>query len=289
MPFDLPNARAAIDSLNLIAGQFSTGAPSFCLDAFFLSQRGHADRRIDAPCSTMFNRSAGGVAVKRRAFWTTHISGICTLGERLLIRQALVTATLALVIACGLSVRQAQADYLVTLQQVGPNVVATGSGSIDLSGLSFQGNVLGNAGLLLPNEATVLVGSGNLDFYTGFSGPSSFGSAGQTNANSNSGSLVGISGKALDLFVPSGYTSNTLLSPSTSTYNNATFGSLGITPGTYVWTWGAFAPTQKFTLDAVPEPSSLSLLALGVILLSAKLRALRPAPQRASARASRGW
>jgi hypothetical protein len=216
--------------------------------------------------------------MKRRVFWTTHRLRICALGERLLIRQALGTATLVIVITCGFSVRQAQADYLVTLQQVGPNVVATGSGSIDLSGLSSLGNVLGNVGLLLPNEASVLVGSGNLDYYTGFSGPSSFGSAGQTNANSNSGSLVGISGGALDLFVPAGYTSNTPLSPSTSTYDNATFSSLGVTPGTYVWTWGAFAPTQKFTLDVVPEPSSVSLLALGVILLSAKLRALRHSP-----------
>jgi hypothetical protein len=217
------------------------------------------------------------------------MKGMNQMKGRFLVQHTLVTATLAIVFACGLSVRQAQADYLVTLQQVGSNVVATGSGSIDLSGLTFQGNVLGNAGLLLPNEATVLVGSGGNDLYTGFSGPSSFGSAGQTNANSNSGSSVGISGKALDLFVPAGYTSNTPLSPSTSTYDNATLSSLGVTPGTYVWTWGAFAPTQKFTLDVVPEPSSLLLLALGVILLGAKLRALRQAPPRASARAGRGW
>jgi len=31
----------------------------------------------------------------------------------------------------------AQAGYIVTLKQVGPNVVATGSGAIDLTGLSF--------------------------------------------------------------------------------------------------------------------------------------------------------
>jgi hypothetical protein len=182
----------------------------------------------------------------------------------------LVAATLAIVIVCGLSVRPAQADYLVTLQQVGPNVVATGSGSIDLSGLTPAGTVVGDIGLLGPNAASVLVGSGNNDLYTGFSGPSNFGPAGQTNANSSSGSSVGISGGALDLFVPSGYISNTPLSPSTSTYDNATLSSLGVTPGNYVWTWGTFAPTQKFTLDVVPEPSSLFLLALGVILLSAK-------------------
>jgi hypothetical protein len=171
------------------------------------------------------------------------------------------------VIVGGFSVRHAQADYVVTLQQVGPNVVATGSGSIDLTGLTPAGTVQNDIGQLIPNGPTVLVGSGNNDLYTGFSEPGKFGSGGFIPANSNSGSLVGI---AAVLFVPSGYISNTPLSPSTSTYDNATFSTLGVTPGTYVWTWGAFAPTEKFTLDVVPEPSSLLLLAMGAILLCAK-------------------
>ena len=48
-----------------------------------------------------------------------------------------VLATLAIVIVCAFSIRPAQAGYIVTLKQVGPNVVATGSGAIDLTGLSF--------------------------------------------------------------------------------------------------------------------------------------------------------
>ena len=45
---------------------------------------------------------------------------------------------IALVFAC-LGIRQsAQAGYIVTLQQVGPDVVATGSGAIDLTGLTFS-------------------------------------------------------------------------------------------------------------------------------------------------------
>src|SRR5437016_14483662 len=44
---------------------------------------------------------------------------------------------LAIVLAWLLSVRSAQAGYAVTLQQVGPDVVATGSGAIDLTGLSY--------------------------------------------------------------------------------------------------------------------------------------------------------
>ena len=44
---------------------------------------------------------------------------------------------IALVFAC-LGIRQsAQAGYIVTLQQVGPNVVATGSGAINLHWTDF--------------------------------------------------------------------------------------------------------------------------------------------------------
>ena len=50
----------------------------------------------------------------------------------------LALLVIALVFAC-LGIRQsAQAGYIVTLQQVGPNVVATGSGAINLTGLTFS-------------------------------------------------------------------------------------------------------------------------------------------------------
>src|SRR6478736_4961372 len=49
-----------------------------------------------------------------------------------------LATTLAIVMAWLLSVRPAQAGYTVTLQQVGPDVVATGSGAIDLTGLTFS-------------------------------------------------------------------------------------------------------------------------------------------------------
>jgi hypothetical protein len=52
-----------------------------------------------------------------------------------------LATTLAIVLAWLLSVRPAQAGYIVTLQQVGPDVVTTGSGAIDLRGLSSGGRI----------------------------------------------------------------------------------------------------------------------------------------------------
>jgi hypothetical protein len=60
----------------------------------------------------------------------TFIKGIASVGAAMLI---------------GLSATSAQAGYVVDLTQQGSNVVATGSGAIDLSGLTFSGPVGGPA------------------------------------------------------------------------------------------------------------------------------------------------
>jgi hypothetical protein len=72
------------------------------------------------------------------------------------------------------------------------------------------------------------------------------------------------------LILPVGYVSGTALSD-TSTYNSASFSSLGVTPGIYEWTWGTGA-NQNFTLDAVapavPDSgSTFGLLSLSVVAL----------------------
>ena len=67
------------------------------------------------------------------------------------------------------------------------------------------------------------------------------------------------------ILVPSGYVSDRALSDTATYTGQATFSSLGVTPGTYEWTWGS-GPNQTFTLEigtAVPEPSTWAMMALG--------------------------
>jgi hypothetical protein len=92
----------------------------------------------------------------------------------------------------------------------------------------------------------------------------------------------------LAILVPGGYVSGDPLSD-TSTYLNQTFSSLGVTAGTYVWTWGT-GENQNFMLiisasprggpGPVPasEPSSAALLgaSLAGVLLAGTIRSIRP-------------
>jgi VPDSG-CTERM motif len=174
------------------------------------------------------------------------------------------------------SVRPAQA-YTVTLEQVGSNVVATGSGAIDLTGLSLVAPNFGNVSAgIAPSDGAINVADGFVSAYRGYSGPSSFGTGGVTLTFASSGDAVGINGSFL--FVPNGYVSGTALSD-TSTYNGATFSSLGVTPGTYVWSWGTGLENQNFTLvigaAGVPDGgTTVSLLGCALLGLAALRRKL---------------
>ena len=78
------------------------------------------------------------------------------------------------------SVRPAEA-YTVTLQQMGANVVANGSGGINLTGLTFSSGDFARTREMNASFGAILTGQmlgGVVTGYTGFTGPTSFGSGG---------------------------------------------------------------------------------------------------------------
>jgi hypothetical protein len=182
----------------------------------------------------------------------------------------------------------AQGTYIATLDEIGSNVVGTGSGSLDITGLTFDSTKF-DAAREIPSFGALLLGTtvfGFLDAYKGLSGPTSFGSGSGAYASSGTGNLVAIVGGIPNLDVPQGYVSGTLLGVSTATWNNATFASLGITPGTYVWNWGTGMHTDSYTLqigpagptNGVPETGSTIALMLGAIGTLAAFRSKSAAP-----------
>jgi hypothetical protein len=156
------------------------------------------------------------------------------LGMKASLKKLLPLTLLGIAVTSLFSVQPAQ-GFTVTLEQMGSNVVVTGSGAFNLTGLSFGVTGNGNLANIDPNIPEILTGptgGHSADFYTGFTGPTSFGSGSVALASSGSGDFFGIQRApvGLELLVPAGYMSGNALSGS-STYNGATFASLGVTPG----------------------------------------------------------
>jgi PEP-CTERM motif len=181
------------------------------------------------------------------------------------------SAGLGAAMLIGLSALSAQAGYVVDLTQQGPNVVASGSGAIDLSGLTFA-TAISLDPLLIPGGIIVTGAAARGDVFQIPTGLPVFGSGGFISADSATGDLVGIDSFLVGegapfpgLVVPDGYHSDGPLSD-TATYLNQTFKSLGVTPGTFETKWGTGA-NQNFTLvigaAAVPEPSTWAMMLLG--------------------------
>ncbi len=188
---------------------------------------------------------------------------------------------------------------MITVLQVGNNVVATGEGTLNTTGLSSTASTGDESeeGYFYPYFGDFSVGGGPVDeffsVFRGVRGPDKIGNGVSTwSPNTNSGGPVGIYGESDGdilygggaLVVPFGYDSGSYLSDS-STYFNVTFSNLGLTPETYTWTWGsgATADSLELQIGIVPEPSGTALLvmALGTIGLYAWLRRRRGAIENA--------
>lgn len=168
----------------------------------------------------------------------------------------------------------AQAELIITFSQVGPDVQASGTGSLNFLDLNFTGFDTSSA-YVDPSLGKVLLGTvpgTYTDDYVGpISGPASFGSGGNTTATSGGSTAPNNTGAGIDiadgiLFVPGGYAAG---SPFTvdATWSGTTISGLGLKPGTYTWTWGTNNPDSLEVIvpGVVPEPGSIWLMASGLL------------------------
>jgi hypothetical protein len=167
------------------------------------------------------------------------------------------------------------ADVVVYIYQSGSNVVSSYSGTIDLTGLTFAGEDGPTAPYISGATATEVFGptaAGN-PVYLGITGPTDFGDGAATEASSSTGDTFGYGGLDQDLLLPNGYVSGSFIS-GTDTWDDTTVAGLGLTPGTYNYTWGT-GVDGSFALNVgmapVPEPSSLGLISLVVLAMALPL------------------
>lgn len=165
----------------------------------------------------------------------------------------------------------AQAAYTVTLNQVGADVVMTGSGSLNLGASGALSPAAQPTGVAPTTAALVVGASGVADIYAiTVTGPTSFGPGGTTLA-SGAGPIAGITGTGGLLAVPPGYISGSPVGASSATFTGQTLAGLGATPGTYVWTWGSGPTADSFTLIVGAATNIPTLSEWGTIFLAALL------------------
>ena len=143
----------------------------------------------------------------------------------------------------------ASGNFNVTITQVGPDVVWSGSGSFNLTALTSSGPGSVSSGFNAGQAIWAIGVSGLTDTYSGVTTyPTTFGIGG-VGVTSSLGSIFGIlsgpSGRSL--YVPSGYVSNTTISGS-ATYASQTIAGMGLTSGTYTWSWGSGGNTSTLVM-----------------------------------------
>lgn len=191
-----------------------------------------------------------------------HRSGSRIDGREGLPRTAILP--LLLFLACP---PPAHGNVTITVVESAGGVTVTASGTINLEGLTEQGNVFSNSPKIDPAEADFALGAGSIgimdvgDTYRANDGesithPTSLGLGGATLADSGSGLLFGftLAGSfAPDLIqVPDGFESGGSIN-SSAFFSNTTIANLGLRPGQYTWSWGSGGTAESITMT-VPEP-----------------------------------
>jgi hypothetical protein len=170
----------------------------------------------------------------------------------------------------------AYSQVLIEIKQVGSDVVITASGSLQLPATMSMGICGDNQvlpvpvnGAINPVTAAVCIGKSNQQgFIYSITGPATFlgGSDIFTRADSSTGQFFGLGG---DIgLIGSQYSPNTSFT-STSTYNNKTLLSLGITQLGELGQWDLLDmpmgnPIQGQTITVIATPAPLAALGLPI-------------------------
>lgn len=179
----------------------------------------------------------------------------------------------AIAAVMGIYTTSATAAVRLQLLENGSNINITLAGTLDLTGLTSDGQTYGAlADSIQPLFATIQVGgpfAAPTLAYTGITGPTTFGTgSGNAFFTSSAGDPVYlINGFGLSqLYLPLSYVSGAPLS-ATGTIINSSFFGIGMVPGEYVY---RLASGDTFTVAAgvVPEPDTGMLGIAGVVFVA---------------------
>lgn len=194
-------------------------------------------------------------------------------------------AVAALLLALASS---AHAVFTVNITETGGNVVATGSGNINTTGMTLSAATIGcSSGTGSIGALQLCLGSGSTGtMATGAVSPPISGlTSGGTLTNGSSSSGSAFIAETSNLYLPAGYVSGTPLS-NTTTFNGQTFASMGLTTGTRTITLTS-GDTIVVNIGASPTPNPTPVptlsesgpLIIGLLILAGTLWSRRRRPQ----------
>lgn len=194
---------------------------------------------------------------------------------------ARLTGLAGVVTAVVFSAGLARGAIVMTIAPSGGDVVAAAAGTANITGAQVI-HTTGLAGPGLWGEFGGFIRIGSVPdtgttLIVGVSSPGIWVSpllaqmALATSSSAGAG-LVGARDSGREVYLPGGYVSGAALNAS-STWSGTTIESLGLTPGTYTWSWGTGGNADTLTINVVPEPGT-TLLWLGA-LAAAGLRRQR--------------
>jgi hypothetical protein len=167
---------------------------------------------------------------------------------------------------------QESAAINVTIEEIGTDVVASWSGTIDVSSLSGVAYPFNDGSFVIASASAVGSGNAGMFYYTGVfdSVINDFGSGGFKTADSATGTSFSaqFDDQQNRIVLPSGFTSGSI--SGSVTFNNETLSSLGITEN-YTFSTGLTlgagkTDTFNFQTIAVPEPSAYAAIS-GLVAL----------------------
>jgi hypothetical protein len=143
-----------------------------------------------------------------------------------------------------------RAAVVISVYPQGADVVAVASGTANTAGLNLKSSSIGSS-IGVQASGFFVIGTTPVSAYDGFSGPATFGPGSSFfAASSSSGQGVGVFPAWPYIHLPAGYVSGGQISGS-STFANRTLASLGLTPGTYTYTWGSGGNADSLTIKVL--------------------------------------
>jgi hypothetical protein len=182
-------------------------------------------------------------------------------------RRCLPAAGFAwLLFTAGLHSSESRAAMVVTFQEVGNDVVASYSGSIDTTGLALQTLSSPNSSQRTAPQAPSVYFNNDADLFcfqnTWTVAPTPFGTSGLTADAFSIATEDSFGFDSTRLYLSSAYVSGSTISGS-MTFNNTSLGDIGIQLGTTMN--ATFSSGSTLTLNAVPEPTTVSMLAVSCV------------------------